>query len=472
MKEVYSKLPPGNWRKNCSSAQYDVGQTVFENGKKLFDYSYDYNYISRHAGDTKKPLCESLNKKFEEAKTAYTWLCSHCETQSDKYCDKFKEEYIHKEKCKNTELPKLECTTPLQEEVDEEELEDPSSGLGVTKQDCNLENLLPSTKYYEKYKGGMTSCNGSSQWPDRMEHLPVGERDIEDYAEQAAKAVCCVFKQVGEEKESDEYCPYLYYWIGDIVSTWVNDNLFPGVMKHIYEKVKAYSTDFPCTNVYENIDSEQFNRMKSVYDYYKDYDTINQQLQSGNSCKDDIDDHLGDICGAYKYMEEACKNGQKSSQQCCQDFRTWFKDPQYKELLGKGCTMSVASEVEALSATDGGITSPSGSTNIALTIIPTAVAAIGLPSIVFLLYKYDLLPSGIKNTLSFGKNSSSSRRNRRSTSRNEFDTLTSMDDSTTDTSTIYDGTDSNTEYSAPFSTAHSRTRNNNRQHKNIGYQNR
>ncbi|ANQ08151.1 Variable surface protein Vir7-like protein, partial [Plasmodium coatneyi] len=251
--------------------------------------------------------------------------------------------------------------------------------------------------------------------------------DISDFKDKIACAWYYIDEIVGSSSilPYDHRCDYFYYWLGDLISNKLkmNSGSFPTVMNLIYGKLPKKKNARECNLIYSNIKKEQFDNMKKIYDHSQDYSTIKQRLeQSGSRCTEELKQYMEVIYSTYDTVQKECDG---KSDGPCNSFEQKYKDSCSRKFAQLSCSEGISAATAAVSSILG-------------------VAA--LPLTTFFLYKYDLLPSAIKNTFFRGGGRGSTNNNRRkgrSTSRNEFDTLTSMDGAST-----FDSTDLSTAYSA------------------------
>ncbi|ANQ06966.1 KIR protein [Plasmodium coatneyi] len=267
-----------------------------------------------------------------------------------------------------------------------------------------------------------------------------------------------------DENADDEN--FLYYWFGQKVATSKKNGNFVQIMNECKDIITTIGEEgymppfFPETY---GTNEKDFQTWKTLFDYgNKDQEVIKQQLgeeEAGptKQCNKAYHDYLQKIKDAYTTVRTNCmkKSGDKWNAWCT-PFETYFHDYKTRNSLNLSCT-----KVDAAGAQ---LTGAKGSTNNTNNITPIAVsstlATVGLPTLAFFLYKYDLLPLGIKNMF-FGNNSSGNRRNRRNgrstIGRHHFDNTfteasstfgaatnvstvaSTIGDSTTDGSTIYGG---------------------------------
>ncbi|ANQ06828.1 KIR protein [Plasmodium coatneyi] len=345
----------------------------------------------------------------------------------------------------------------------------------------NLNKLL-SKKTYSKFdeggSHGSTACSWLKGKDTEVKSILKNNGKAEDYAKQILGAHCYASSQVTNDIQSSSgLCLYFYFWLWDLLANQLQVKTSLGIMKQIYGELSEVSIEGKkCAIIYENsISKDIFPQVKTHFDYSKDYDTIMKHLGNGVSgdtktCDKAYRDHLEAIKKACSAIEEDCKKdgGPQKSGRYCGPLQAaagpggkggfaghYCKD----DILQKLQCTQVTEPQTTLQATDvqvNHVSSMGGGEGGSAAVGPIVYSVFGigaLPLTTFFLYKYDLLPSAIKNTL-FGGGGST--RKKRSSIKHVFDTST--------TEYSYNGssgTDTATEYSIPYTTTatvHSTTR--------------
>ncbi|ANQ09285.1 KIR protein [Plasmodium coatneyi] len=283
---------------------------------------------------------------------------------------------------------------------------------------------LPSKQTYAQFNhgGGGTYigsfCAGSGAEVNKIKNiLPQNGGNAEDYAKQIVWNYCYATSRETSNNGYGTWCQYFYYWLGDILIDKVQVSDSPlDRMKTIYEKLKGVHIvgKNGCEIIYErdNISKEIFNHVKTHFDYKQDHTKIETQLQKSNKkCTTEYLNHLKAITQACSAMSTYCPDGQEhENPKYCGEFNAGKEGES-----GGYCSTEKLQELQCQEVAE----------EIEVEVASGAAAG------------YNLLPSGIRNL--FGNNdnnisrSSSNRSNRkkRSTMRDDFETLT------TDTSTLY-----------------------------------
>ncbi|ANQ07350.1 KIR protein [Plasmodium coatneyi] len=338
-------------------------------------------------------------------------------------------------------------------------------------------NKLPSQSRYNDLSGCTNCCESSVDGDSvRIVEDSLGSelkqyQGIEGVAHEIVGAYCYACKMKEGTKLNNEWCYWFYYWLGSMALQESGEIFLSKFLSEVYEALEKLEVEHKCEKIGELIDQGTFNQMRTLYEYYKDYDAIQVQLSgSRNRCNEEYEQHLKAILKAYEGAKAKCAAGIYGKY--CNGFPDMFTNGQYKNLLDRPCeVVTVPESMEQLSA-------PS-TASIALSTAVSSVfgtLGIGLPTMAFLLYKYNLLPDWINN---YFPNSNRSRRKRRSIGRNSGTRIENF----TEYSTENNSTIGPTEYSTQGSTADSsdaytiydeplrRTNNTTDRRKNIGYQN-
>ncbi|ANQ05774.1 KIR protein [Plasmodium coatneyi] len=184
-------------------------------------------------------------------------------------------------------------------------------------------------------------------------------------------------------------CNFLYYWIGDLLFKNVTDpDIVPNTLNSICKYIKSTYLKEKDKVICETIDKNKFNRRKLIFDYWQDYNAIKSLLQSSKSeCEPKYRDYLNGIVNAYNTLNTNCTNPANKNNPYCEEFN-----------------------------------------------IPSILGVVGLPTMVFLLYKYTSIFSDLRNTLFGGNNNSRIKRRERSTGRHHFENTLTEGASTFDSS--------------------------------------
>ncbi|CAA9987237.1 KIR-like protein [Plasmodium knowlesi strain H] len=305
----------------------------------------------------------------------------------------------------------------------------------------NLEGLQSYLQYYKMFENGLTTCEGDS-WPTQTK-VTLGENpNLKEYENQIVRALCYIKNmRRGQLTNNNKFCDFFYFWVGNIF--WKKFKGNTTSFKEAMEKVKGAmshgGTDHGCSFRFKTEGMTFFPHWKRVYDYLTDRTLIGETLGSGDHpCTETYHIYLQAIRSAYRTVRAQCiQSGNNDT--FCEEMKKVNGGDDFGSVPNLNCT--VVSEIEAAAL----YSSKSGTSSALSGAISSGSVFLGIPTILFFLYKYNLLPNWINNTL-FKKNNGSrsvksNRRNgrhkRESTIRNHFDNLT-------DTSTEYSSADNST----------------------------
>ncbi|ANQ09656.1 KIR protein [Plasmodium coatneyi] len=358
-----------------------------------------------------------------------------------------------------------------------------------------FQGLIPSrSTFYNRFSTASSNkcdCKDilGEDWETRISNNVGSDQGLAGMKSMFPKAYCCACKMNKDNPSNDDWCHFLYYWIGDIVSEDSDISKWTKTLEDIYNAFTDISIQNKCNIVYKNkVPWDIFYNRRTVFDYWKDSDAIKAILEgSGPNCSEQYGYYLDTMLSSYFAVSAHCTKNKGDDY--CKSFWVQNKDDILMKLLKLQCesdnklqTVKEAStassqlqeklqqeQAKASKAKDEAVRN--AKTTSSITSIFGTLAATAFP---FFLYKYKPWSSWFGNhTFGNGGGRRSTRR-KRSTTRN-LDTFTensSTYDSTTE-STIADSTaeDSTTLRSAAYS-AQPRGRTNNAGGRGmVGYQN-
>ncbi|ANQ09230.1 Variable surface protein Vir7-like [Plasmodium coatneyi] len=375
--------------------------------------------------------------------------------------------------------------------------------------------LLSAKKdlYEEIVKRGEVQSNCNSQTDRDHAKTEIGRYlNLNAHADKIVGAWCHIHGNNRITRSTDDRCYFFYYWLGDILSNHLKDsNSFKDVMGEIYKELLKPGLGTVCQLLCRDIDMENFKTKKIIYHYSKDRAFIEMYLESSsNSCKLEFSDHLKHIVSAYETVHGDCKDSMSSN--CCKQFQDIYTKNENKATLELTCTVQPTPKKPSAgddfdlgdAVVDGGNDDPppppklkpnpnpnqagssgsfsdadladgvsggegkggsdgggshrkegeeSGSSSIVPAAVSGALAAVGLPALAFLFYKYKSHLFFLNKHNHSGNGGS---RSKRFAIRREFNRFSNDDDYTeNDSTTEYDSTNSS-EYSIPYTTSSSR----------------
>ncbi|GAB69499.1 hypothetical protein PCYB_002480 [Plasmodium cynomolgi strain B] len=221
------------------------------------------------------------------------------------------------------------------------------------------------------------------------------------------KAYCYALNMGKSEEHYHNRCEFLYYWIIDKIKEHLGNDYSLNATALVSSVLKNLGHGWECTNIYPNISRNLFEYGKKVFDFSVDHETIKGQLEkSSGKCSGEY----------YKYLKAV-----KTAYQGIQSIYNYSKEPYCAHLIGEykryfdedgdlELEYGEATELERVSVKkeedkeeaqdkdDENEEEEGDTVSTALTIV-----GVGLPAILFFLYKHTPIFSRIRNH--FGNNS-------------------------------------------------------------------
>ncbi|GAW83959.1 variable surface protein [Plasmodium gonderi] len=200
---------------------------------------------------------------------------------------------------------------------------------------------LPSKIKYASFDNASDNCKSSTIQTSLM-RLKQKNLWIESVYEKIVKALCHVYKIESEERLQTDDCDYLYFWLYDLLYKNITEThliyTVISTINHILQNNNGKPIcDFDKYNNY-NIMKENFTDMKTLFDYSKDYDHIQNDLDKHESfCNMDYRNLLLKYAKVYKTIRRNCIPNIKHYSYCSL-FITFFRRNNYFLISELSCT--------------------------------------------------------------------------------------------------------------------------------------
>ncbi|KMZ89790.1 hypothetical protein PVMG_06058 [Plasmodium vivax Mauritania I] len=210
------------------------------------------------------------------------------------------------------------------------------------------EHLKKLTSYYKysKFEDGESGCEifpfYSSIKEDLQRYSIYGLHRISD---KILKALCFIYnrKRNRQNNFDEEYCSYLYYWLGNKIYPLVKDEaMFSSIINMIYSELYSNITEdfIICKPLNIKINQDIFNKNKVLFDYSKDYEKIELDTVYGNATCDKVyKEYITNYIYIYKEAYSDC-NETKENKFDCDTFSKLFNNDQHTKLISFRCTES------------------------------------------------------------------------------------------------------------------------------------
>ncbi|KMZ88783.1 hypothetical protein PVBG_06219 [Plasmodium vivax Brazil I] len=194
---------------------------------------------------------------------------------------------------------------------------------------------------YSNFEDGQSGCEGIPFYSSIKGDIEVSYPNLRNISDNILRALCFIYKKKRSRQNNfdQEYCSYLYYWLGDKIYPLVNDEVvFSRIINMIYgELYSNIAEDFIiCNPLNTHINRDIFFKNKMLFDYSKDYKNIDlDTLHGQTTCNKDYKDYMEKYISMYKGAYLDCKGEKKNFD--CKYFSTLFQENQYSKLSSFSC---------------------------------------------------------------------------------------------------------------------------------------
>ncbi|VUZ99789.1 PIR protein [Plasmodium vivax] len=199
---------------------------------------------------------------------------------------------------------------------------------------------------YSYFEDGKPGCELLPFYTNIKEQLQNYQNyDLPKFSEKILQALCFIYneKKNRQNNFNEEYCSYLYYWLGHKIYPLVHDKtIFTNIIKMIYDELYAGITEnfIVCRYVYTPIDEDIFNKNKVLFDYSKDYHNFELATPHGETtCDKDYKEYMNNYIRMYNEAYFDCNKGNKNNFDC-NYFSKLFQEKQYNSLSSFSCIQS------------------------------------------------------------------------------------------------------------------------------------
>ncbi|KNA01609.1 hypothetical protein PVNG_05974 [Plasmodium vivax North Korean] len=193
---------------------------------------------------------------------------------------------------------------------------------------------------YSNFDEGQSGCENIHFYSSIKDEIRDSYPSIRIISEKILKALCFIYNEKTnlQNKLDDEYCSYLYYWLGhNILQYLSNKSQFQKIIKMIYQDLYYSGMNSKCNYLYDNINEKTFNTYKLLFDYSKDHGNINLSTYHGyTTCDEHYKKVMNDYINTYRDVYNNCIGKNEKNYDCIY-FNKLFKEDQYEKLTTFTC---------------------------------------------------------------------------------------------------------------------------------------
>ncbi|SCO92869.1 PIR protein [Plasmodium malariae] len=261
-------------------------------------------------------------------------------------------------------------------------------------------SVFPSKNYYTRI------FNPSNDYCLHEEKITETQSKLNNYDEDNVdnllKALCFISFTDEDNEDCKVKCHYMYYWIGSILLKMSKEeNSFSNLIEILNNGLKDISGTNKCKCEFFKNNNKNFKKMKIVYDYCLDHETIRQTLNLNNNLCDSVfKAYLEESVSTYENVYGNCNSDKPEPY--CDELRKHVPDCFNSKLSNLKCNIGDTSEQNGLFILSSDLiverrTTKNMSTfNFSHIFMSVTIPLVGVVFICFFLYKFTPLVPWIK----------------------------------------------------------------------------
>ncbi|KMZ96498.1 hypothetical protein PVNG_06441 [Plasmodium vivax North Korean] len=202
-----------------------------------------------------------------------------------------------------------------------------------------LEQLESKYFYYQKFnKSKYSYC--SDDFPYATIKNKINQYVKNETISKELVDGMCHFNIQPEGLFCNKLCDYFYYWIGDKIYNLVNsEEDFAKTIDTIYTKLNTHVEQAKCKCYSKHETNENFENVKIAYEYYNDYDTLEEHLKTNKKlCDADYNKYLINADKTYNSVFNECVND--DGPQYCIQLKKFIPEFPYNRLSSLQCNLT------------------------------------------------------------------------------------------------------------------------------------
>ncbi|CAI7724316.1 Plasmodium vivax Vir protein, putative [Plasmodium vivax] len=192
---------------------------------------------------------------------------------------------------------------------------------------------LHTKYYYGKLDEGWNICQDDPFYNTAKEELNE-YRELRDDSDKILQALCYVYRTSSRVNFDNNLCNFLYYWLGSVLLNKLEKNIF--FQEIILNLFKNLTNDKGqvCTAPYQYIHTDDFKKVKLIFDCSEDYKSYSTQYIYHNMyCNNEYKTYFNTHMNIYdKFFGECILEGKENKY--CEAFKKYFPDRK-QNLLSK-----------------------------------------------------------------------------------------------------------------------------------------
>ncbi|KMZ91129.1 hypothetical protein PVMG_00003 [Plasmodium vivax Mauritania I] len=176
---------------------------------------------------------------------------------------------------------------------------------------------------------------------DKAKEILGEHTELSVVSEIILKALCYVHSKSMRLDFNNDICNFMFFWIGDkILNHLSKKQFFEEIMLNLFESLNGSGTHKICDYHYNNINEENFQNVKLIFDYSEDYISYEKQITGHNPpCNHDYKQYLQKYVESYKIFYDKC-TVERLNYNYCEAFTKYFNGKKHDLLSTWTCKLS------------------------------------------------------------------------------------------------------------------------------------
>ncbi|SBT72689.1 Plasmodium vivax Vir protein, putative, partial [Plasmodium ovale] len=206
---------------------------------------------------------------------------------------------------------------------------------------------LPSFRFYYKLDNGGNKDENDGFWKVFEYNLKT-HKDILSIFDELIKGIYYASYIASGTSYYKLRWNYLYFWMGEKIRGIITDNEKFSTIIYILNSVRSHFIEKEEYDLFnDNMTLENFHDLKTIYDFFQNYDNIEASIELSKSCTQHYKKYIEDSFAVYKRVNAACEV--KEKEKLCKiynDFVNTYNKKNLSELTcdGKKVSKPVAEE--------------------------------------------------------------------------------------------------------------------------------
>ncbi|GAW84524.1 variable surface protein [Plasmodium gonderi] len=201
---------------------------------------------------------------------------------------------------------------------------------------------LPSKLMYDNFDNGVDSCESENFYNIAKSHSDI-QRLSDNDSKKILNALCYAYNKNKTSNFRTVDCDYLYFWLVHTLDEKLSDrNIVFALMETLKFILVTHGGLSICNfDKYHKyyMTQQNFEDIKLLFDYFKDYEVLQQDLQQYSwYCSIEYRALLDKYSAAYKRIMDACKT-KGTGYLYCTDYEDFFNRNNRHEISDLKCTV-------------------------------------------------------------------------------------------------------------------------------------